>query len=96
MGNNVCQVVYGQKIVFISGGFIKAVKGRTAMKKTVKTIALSVASLTDAGMVNTQDTEVVVDIGLQTGLLLKLVCFLNGYSCFKKFLFLSELLYKYA
>ncbi|OTG72974.1 hypothetical protein B9T38_04975 [Acinetobacter sp. ANC 4218] len=52
-------------------------------KKTVKTIFLSVAFLTGAGMANAQNTEVVVDIGLQTALSLKLECFfLNGYSCF--------------
>lgn len=45
------------------------------MKKTVKTIFLSVAFLTGAGMANAQNTEVVVDIGLQTALSLKLECF---------------------
>ncbi|WP_291369302.1 MULTISPECIES: hypothetical protein [unclassified Acinetobacter] len=38
------------------------------MKKTVKTIALSVAFLTGAGMANAQDTEVAVDTGLETAL----------------------------
>jgi len=38
------------------------------MKKTVKTIALSVAFLTGAGMANAQDAEVAVDTGLETAL----------------------------
>ena len=38
------------------------------MKKTVKTIALSVAFLTGAGLANAQDTEVAVDTGLETAL----------------------------
>ncbi|WP_166168480.1 hypothetical protein [Acinetobacter sp. SA01] len=45
------------------------------MKKTVKTIFLSVAFLTGAGIANAQDTEVVVDIGLQTALSLHLDVF---------------------
>ncbi|WP_349928618.1 hypothetical protein ABJ384_02170 [Acinetobacter sp. A1-4-2] len=57
------------------GAFINAVKGRTTMKKTVKTIFLSVAFLTGVGMANAQNTEVVVDIGLQIALSLKLECF---------------------
>jgi len=46
----------------------KTRKGKTTMKNTIKTIALSVTFLSGAGMAYAQDTNVEVDTGLQASL----------------------------